>query len=93
MNSILFKMSMSFKMSLSHCCMSHIFVVVCCKNQILFCLVRCKGITKIYRLYRKMRENRYILHVNVYTYKIIVYLTLIDTVLPPPIGIYNNKNV
>lgn len=40
-----------------------------------------------------MRENRYILHVNVYTYKIMVYLTLIDTVLPPPIGIYDNKNV
>lgn len=90
MNSILFKMSMSFKMSLSHCCreshccMSHIVVVIRCKNQILFCLVHCKGITKIYRLYRKMRENRYILHVNVYTYKIMVYLTLIDTVLPPP---------
>lgn len=40
-----------------------------------------------------MRENRYILHVNVYTYKIMVYLTLIDTVLPPPIRIYDNKNV
>ena len=67
MNSI-FKMSMSFKMSLSHCCMSHILLLFC-KNQILFCFVRCKSMTNFDKLYKKKRENRYILHENVYTDK------------------------
>ena len=57
MNSI-FKMSMSFKMSLSHCCreshccMSHILLLFC-KNQILFCFVRCKSMTNFDKLYKK----------------------------------------
>lgn len=70
MNSI-FKMSMSFKMSLSHCCceshccMSHILLLFC-KNQILFCFVRCKSMTNFDKLYKKIRENRYISYENVY---------------------------
>ncbi len=80
MNSI-FKMSMSFKMSLSHCCceshccMSHILLLFC-KNQILFCFVRCKSMTNFDKLYKKICENRYISYVNVCNNKIRVYLTL-----------------
>lgn len=84
MNSILFKMSMSHC-----CCMSHI----CCsfvRIKSYFVLCVCKDIRKFNRSYQKIRENRYILHVNVYTHKIKVYLTLIDTVLPPPIRIYDD---
>lgn len=59
-------MNSIFKMSMSHCCcMSHICCLFC-ENQILFCLVRCKGIRKFNRSYKKIRENRYILHENVY---------------------------
>lgn len=86
-------MNSIFKMSMSHCCcMSHI----CCsfvRIKSYFVLCVCKDIRKFNRSYQKMRENRYILHENVCTRKIIVFLTLIDTVLPPPIGIYDNKNV
>lgn len=70
MNSILFKMSMS------HCCMSHI----CCsfvRIKSYFVLCACKDIRKFNRSYQKMRENRYILHENVYTDKIRVNMTLI----------------
>lgn len=80
MNSI-FKMSMSFKMSLSHCCseshccMSHILLLFC-KNQILFCFVRCKSMTNFDKLYKKIRENRYISYVNVCSSKIRVHFTL-----------------
>lgn len=62
---------------MSHCyCMSHI----CCsfvRIKSYFVLCVCKDITKYYRSYQKIRENRYILHENVYTDKIRVKLTLI----------------
>ena len=83
-------MNSIFKMSMSHCCcMSHI----CCsfvRIKSYFVLCVCKGIRKFNRSYKKIRENRYILHVNVCTRKIMVYLTLIGTVLPPPIRIYDD---
>lgn len=62
-------MNSIFKMSMSHCCcMSHI----CCsfvRIKSYFVLCVCKDIRKFNRSYQKIRENRYILHENVYTDK------------------------
>ena len=53
------------------------FVVVFVRIKSYFVLCVCKDIRKYYKSYQKMRENRYILHENVYIDKIRVKLTLI----------------
>lgn len=59
-------MNSIFKMSMSHCCcMSHI----CCsfvRIKSYFVLRVCKSMTNFDKLYKKICENRYILHENVY---------------------------
>lgn len=69
-------MNSIFKMSMSHCCcMSHI----CCsfvRIKSYFVLCVCKDIRKFNRSYKKIRENRYILHENVCSNKIRVHFTL-----------------
>lgn len=53
------------------------FVIVFVRIKSYFVLCVCKDIRKYYKSYQKMRENRYILHENVYIDKIRVNLTLI----------------
>lgn len=83
-------MNSIFKMSMSHCCcMSHI----CCsfvRIKSYFVLCVCKDIRKFNRSYKKIHENRYILHENVYTDKNKGKFDTNLSIVTPPIGIYDD---
>ena len=56
-------MNSIFKMFMSHICCSFVRI----KSYFVLCV--CKDIRKFNRSYKKIHENRYILHENVYTDK------------------------